>query len=391
MVGWGDSGGIRGRWAAGAGRRARRRLGGAAGRRRSLWPVPGATSPPDPPHPPPTPRGISVMEDEGVMADHLSGVSATDGQWHHVAVTWESSTGKATLYQDGRPVWFVTRGKGKTIPRCVCRREGGALGAGRLPAWGRPAPRRRSLCAAANAPALATCAAASPRALAPVSPPQRRHPGHRPRAGLPGRLLRLGRRRHRQRVGGARPRRGAGPRGGRAGPSSAPRAAPAEAPLFASRPLITIDPPIPTLTRPLPVAPPPSTPPPPSWVRWNTARRTSSASSRRCACGRWGGAVGGGSRARGGGVVPAAAPTRGRPRPTRRWTRTCPHTRTLRSTHRPPPPKVVRTPEQIRAGMASDEGAGGVDRDDPNLVAYWKFDEGTGYTVKVRGWELWGA
>lgn len=33
------------------------------------------------------------MEDEGTLADHLSGVSATDGQWHHVAVTWESSTG----------------------------------------------------------------------------------------------------------------------------------------------------------------------------------------------------------------------------------------------------------------------------------------------------------
>ncbi|GBF95024.1 hypothetical protein Rsub_07525 [Raphidocelis subcapitata] len=43
---------------------------------------------------------------------------------------------------------------------------------------------------------------------------------------------------------------------------------------------------------------------------------------------------------------------------------------------------VVRTPEQIKAGMAADEGAGGVDRDDPNLVAYWKFDEGAGYTVK---------
>ena len=26
------------------------------------------------------------MEDEGTVSDHLSGVSATDGQWHHVAV-----------------------------------------------------------------------------------------------------------------------------------------------------------------------------------------------------------------------------------------------------------------------------------------------------------------
>lgn len=61
----------------------------------------------------------------------------------------------------------------------------------------------------------------------------------------------------------------------------------------------------------------------------------------------------------------------------------------------PPPPttthtqhstqslQVVRTAEQIRAGMAADEGAGGANRDDANLVAYWKFDEGKGYTVKV--------
>jgi len=31
-------------------------------------------------HPPRCNRGVSVMEDEGVIADHLSGVSATDGQ-----------------------------------------------------------------------------------------------------------------------------------------------------------------------------------------------------------------------------------------------------------------------------------------------------------------------
>ncbi|KAI8473932.1 MAG: concanavalin A-like lectin/glucanase [Monoraphidium minutum] len=69
--------------------------------------------------------GVSVMEDEGTLADHLSGVSATDGKWHHVAVTWESASGLATLYQDGRPVWRVTRGKGKTIP------SGGTLVIGR--------------------------------------------------------------------------------------------------------------------------------------------------------------------------------------------------------------------------------------------------------------------
>jgi len=50
------------------------------------------------------------------------------------------------------------------------------------------------------------------------------------------------------------------------------------------------------------------------------------------------------------------------------------------------PLQVVRTPDQIRAGMSADEGAGGVDRDDPNLVAYWKFDEGKGYSVRVGCW-----
>jgi hypothetical protein len=57
------------------------------------------------------------MEDEGSIEDHSSGIAATDGEWHHVAVTWESSTGLVTLYQDGRVVWNVTRAKGKTIPR----------------------------------------------------------------------------------------------------------------------------------------------------------------------------------------------------------------------------------------------------------------------------------
>lgn len=71
------------------------------------------------------PLQVSVMEDEGTLADHLSGVSATDGQWHHVAVTWESRTGTTILYLDSREVWRVTRGKGKRIP------SGGTLVVGR--------------------------------------------------------------------------------------------------------------------------------------------------------------------------------------------------------------------------------------------------------------------
>ena len=30
-------------------------------------------------------QGVSVMEDEGTLADHLSGIAATDGKWHHIA------------------------------------------------------------------------------------------------------------------------------------------------------------------------------------------------------------------------------------------------------------------------------------------------------------------
>jgi cysteine-rich repeat protein len=65
------------------------------------------------------------MEDEGTLADHLSGISATDGNWHHIAVTWQSSTGQVILYDNGREAWRVIRGKGKTIP------SGGTLVVGR--------------------------------------------------------------------------------------------------------------------------------------------------------------------------------------------------------------------------------------------------------------------
>jgi hypothetical protein len=40
-------------------------------------------------------------------------------------VTWESSTGQVVLYDNGRPMWTVTRGKGKRIP------SGGTLVIGR--------------------------------------------------------------------------------------------------------------------------------------------------------------------------------------------------------------------------------------------------------------------
>ena len=47
-------------------------------------------------------RGVSVMEDEGEIADHSAGIGATDGAWHHIAVTWRSSDGATALYDNGR-------------------------------------------------------------------------------------------------------------------------------------------------------------------------------------------------------------------------------------------------------------------------------------------------
>ena len=65
------------------------------------------------------------MEDEGRQGDHLSGVAATDGRWHHTAVTWRSSDGLTKLYDNGREAWSVVRGKGRRIP------SGGTLVLGR--------------------------------------------------------------------------------------------------------------------------------------------------------------------------------------------------------------------------------------------------------------------
>ncbi len=85
------------------------------------------------------------MEDEGRWGDHTSGVAATDGTWHHVAVTWDSGTGAVRLYDNGRLVWSVTRGKGKLIPSggtlVIGREQVGGLGTVlRAPLWGAVLP-----------------------------------------------------------------------------------------------------------------------------------------------------------------------------------------------------------------------------------------------------------
>ena len=57
------------------------------------------------------------------VADALikSGIALNDGQWHHCAVTWESSTGQVQLYKDGQQEFSHTLSAGQTIP------QGGAL------------------------------------------------------------------------------------------------------------------------------------------------------------------------------------------------------------------------------------------------------------------------
>lgn len=69
--------------------------------------------------------GVSVMEDEGHISDHTAGLGANDGRWTHVAVSWRSSDGETKLYQNGRLVWKVVRGRGSRIP------SGGTLVIGR--------------------------------------------------------------------------------------------------------------------------------------------------------------------------------------------------------------------------------------------------------------------
>lgn len=69
--------------------------------------------------------GVSVMEKEGSIEDHNAGFGATDGRWHHIAVTWESNTGKVEFYDNGRLAWMVERARGRSIP------SGGTLVIGR--------------------------------------------------------------------------------------------------------------------------------------------------------------------------------------------------------------------------------------------------------------------
>lgn len=50
-----------------------------------------------------------------------SGISFSDGQWHHCAATWESSTGQIKLYKDGQSVFS------KTVSKNIFLRSLGAV------------------------------------------------------------------------------------------------------------------------------------------------------------------------------------------------------------------------------------------------------------------------
>lgn len=73
-------------------------------------------------------RGVSVMEDEGHLDDHTSGILATDGAWHHIAVTWQSSDGRTALYDNGRKVVAAPS------PHVLSRRQLSPI----VPLWSRP-------------------------------------------------------------------------------------------------------------------------------------------------------------------------------------------------------------------------------------------------------------
>lgn len=68
---------------------------------------------------------ISIAGDEGTINDHMSGISSTDGRWHHIAVTWNSKTGETRLFDNGRQVWETVRAKNRKVQR------GGTLVIGR--------------------------------------------------------------------------------------------------------------------------------------------------------------------------------------------------------------------------------------------------------------------
>jgi hypothetical protein len=52
----------------------------------------------------------------GNQSTGATGISANDGQWHHIAVSWRSGNGALMLYKDGQEVYQTTLAQGITLP-----------------------------------------------------------------------------------------------------------------------------------------------------------------------------------------------------------------------------------------------------------------------------------
>ncbi len=52
----------------------------------------------------------------GGSATVATGVSANDGQWHHIAATWSSDSGACSLYRDGALVYLTNLAVGTSLP-----------------------------------------------------------------------------------------------------------------------------------------------------------------------------------------------------------------------------------------------------------------------------------
>ena len=60
---------------------------------------------------------VFVNSNSASDSTEKTGVSVNDGQWHHVAVTWESATGSLTIYKDGKTAFTKENyKKGETLP-----------------------------------------------------------------------------------------------------------------------------------------------------------------------------------------------------------------------------------------------------------------------------------
>ncbi|MBI2084985.1 MAG: hypothetical protein HYT71_00560 [Candidatus Aenigmarchaeota archaeon] len=65
---------------------------------------------------------IGIKDNSLAGQSVTTGVSANDGQWHHIATTWKSAGGETKLYKDGVPAF-----PGATVSSGVAMTNGGTL------------------------------------------------------------------------------------------------------------------------------------------------------------------------------------------------------------------------------------------------------------------------